>query len=50
MAESVSMPQSGGGLIRYFEDYKSKIEIDKKWILVAIVLVIVVELFVRKGL
>ena len=50
MTERVSMPQSGGGLIRYFEEVKSKIEIDKKWIIVAIVLVVVVELFVQKGM
>lgn len=50
MTERVSMPQSGGGLIRYFEEYKSKIEIDKRWIIVAIVLVVVVELFVQKGM
>lgn len=50
MTERVSMPQSGGGLIRYFEEYKSKIVIDKRWIIVAIVLVVVVELFVQKGM
>jgi len=48
--QKVSMPQSGGGLIRYFDEYKSKIEIDKKWIIVAIVLVVVVEILLQKGL
>lgn len=44
------MPQSGGGLMRYFDDYKSKIQINKYWVLVAIVLVIVIELVLQKGL
>ena len=48
--ERISMPQSGGGLLRYFEDYKSKLKINKNWILIAIVLVIVVELVLQKGL
>jgi len=51
MAEDrISMPQSGGGLIRYFDDYQSKIQINKNLILVAIVLVIVVELILQKGI
>ncbi|MDP3918854.1 MAG: preprotein translocase subunit Sec61beta [Nanoarchaeota archaeon] len=48
--DKISMPQSGGGLMRYFDEYKSKIEIDKTWILIAIVLVVVVELFLQRGL
>ncbi len=48
--DKISMPQSGGGLMRYFDDYKSKIQINKYWILVAIVLVIVIELVLQKGL
>jgi len=48
--DKISMPQSGGGLMRYFDEYKSKIEIDKMWILITIVLVVVVELFLQRGL
>ena len=48
--DRVSMPQSGGGLIRYFDDYKSKIEIDKKWIIVTIVVVAIIEIYLQKGL
>lgn len=44
------MPQSGGGLMRYFDEYKSRIQINKYWVLVAIVLVIVVELVLQKGI
>ena len=51
MAEDrISMPQSGGGLMRYFDDYKSKIQINKTWIFIAIVLVIIIELVLQKGI
>lgn len=48
--DRVSMPQSGGGLMRYFDDYKSRIQINKTWVIVAIVLVIIVELVLQKGM
>lgn len=48
--ERITMPQSGGGLLRYYEDYKSRFEIDKIWIIVAIVLVIIIELVLQKGI
>ena len=48
--ERMTMPQSGGGLLRYFDDYKSRIEFDKIWVIIAIVLVIVVELILQKGI
>lgn len=35
----VNMPSGGGGLIRYFDDYKSKIEIKPGHVLVLIALV-----------
>jgi len=44
------MPQSGGGLLRYFDDYKSKLQVNKNLVIVAIVLVIVVEIVLQKGL
>lgn len=42
------MPSSGGGLVRYFEDYKSKIEIPPMVIIVIIVLVIIVGVYMYK--
>ena len=48
--DRVSMPQSGGGLMRYFDDYKSRIQINKTWVIVAIVLVIAIELILQKGI
>jgi preprotein translocase subunit Sec61beta len=48
--DRITMPQSGGGLMRYFDDYKSKIEIDKLIVIGFIVLVIIVELVLQKGM
>tara|TARA_Y100000310_G_scaffold343984_1_gene454377 strand:- start:10523 stop:10678 length:156 start_codon:yes stop_codon:yes gene_type:complete len=48
--EKVSMPQSGGGLVRYFDEYKSKFQIDKKWIFAVIVLIVVIELWLQRGI
>jgi len=49
MADKVQMPQSGGGLIRYFDDYKSKIRFSP-WLVVALVVVIlIVEFFLHRS-
>lgn len=50
MSDKISMPSSGGGLMRYFDDYKSKIQIKPTYIIIAIVLIIFIELFIQKGL
>lgn len=48
MAEDkIRMPASFGGLTRYFEDYKSKLEIKPEYVLFAIVLVILLEIGLR---
>ena len=43
MADRIQMPQSGGGLVRYSEDYKSKFVISPMTVIVMIVLVILIE-------
>jgi preprotein translocase subunit Sec61beta len=48
MAEKLQMPSSGGGLIRYFDDYKSKIEIKPTVIIASIIVVILLELYLHK--
>ncbi|MFH1210898.1 MAG: preprotein translocase subunit Sec61beta [archaeon] len=48
MTEKIQMPSSGGGLIRYFDDYKSKLEITPTVIIIAIVIVILLELYLHK--
>jgi len=43
MAEQkISMPQSGGGLVRYFDEYKTKFEISPQVVIWMIVTVIVI--------
>jgi preprotein translocase subunit Sec61beta len=44
MAEKMSMPQSGSGLIRYFDEYKSKIEISPGMVIAIAIIVIVLEI------
>ncbi|MBI2109890.1 preprotein translocase subunit Sec61beta [Candidatus Woesearchaeota archaeon] len=44
MAERIQMPQSSGGIIRYTEDYQSKLEFSPVWVVVMIVLVVLIEL------
>lgn len=53
MTDKIQMPTSGGGLVRYFDDYKSKIEFSPKFIIAVIVLIIIIEMFLKfsfKGL
>lgn len=45
--EKIQMPSSGGGLVRYFDDYKSKIEIKPTHVMIVIVLIIVLEVFLH---
>ncbi|MBI2499237.1 preprotein translocase subunit Sec61beta [Candidatus Woesearchaeota archaeon] len=44
----IQLPQSGGGLVRYFEDYKSKLEFGPMTIVIIIVIVIVLELLLKR--
>ena len=43
MQDRIRMPSSGGGLVRYFDDYKSKIEFRPHYVIVLIILVIIIE-------
>ena len=43
MAERIQMPQSGGGIVRYSEDYHSRLEMGPVAVIVMIVVVILVE-------
>ena len=51
--ERIRMPSSGGGLVRYFEDYKSKVEFKPSVVLIMIIIVILIEIIIHtygKGL
>ena len=43
MAEQMRMPSGMGGLVRYFDDYKSKIEFRPEYVILFVVLVIIIE-------
>ena len=47
MQEKISMPSSGGGLVRYFEDYESKIRFKPGHLVLFIILVIIIEFFLH---
>ena len=47
MTEQIKMPSSGGGLIRYFDDYKSKIRFKPHYVVVAIILVLILQAFLH---
>ena len=44
----INLPGSGGGLVRYFDDYKSKLEIKPIAVIIAITIVILVEVYLYK--
>ena len=43
----VQMPSSGGGIVRYFDDYKSKIQFKPGHVIVLVIVVIVIELLLH---
>ena len=46
--DKISMPSSGGGILRYFEDYKSRVEIPPIYVVVIIAVIIVLEIVLYK--
>lgn len=45
--ERISMPSSMGGLVRYFDEYKSKFELKPGHVVVLVVIVILIELLLH---
>jgi len=45
--ERVKMPASFGGLVRYFDEYKSKIQLKPAYVVLAIILFIIFEIIIR---
>jgi len=43
----ISMPSGMGGLVRYFDDVKSKLEIQPMHIVILIVIVIILEIILH---
>jgi preprotein translocase subunit Sec61beta len=40
--DKIQMPSSGAGIMRYFDDYKSKIEFKPEHVIIMVVLVIII--------
>jgi preprotein translocase subunit Sec61beta len=49
MAEKMRMPSGMGGLVRYFDEYKSKIEFSPTMIVVFIIIVIILEIVLHSA-
>ncbi|MAG47427.1 preprotein translocase subunit Sec61beta [archaeon] len=45
--QQVQMPSGMGGLVRYFDDYKSSIEIEPEHVVAAIIIVMVFEIILQ---
>ena len=43
----VRMPSGMGGLVRYFDEYKSKIEFKPQHIIILVIIVLVIELILH---
>ena len=43
--EQIKMPSGIGGLVRYFDDYKSKIEIKAMYFVIFVILVIIFYIY-----
>ncbi len=46
--DRVSLPSAGGGIVRYFEDYKSKVKFTPVVLLIVIAVVILAEMYLYK--
>jgi len=45
--DKINLPSSGGGIVRYFEDFKSNFEFKPEVVIVMIALVIVLEIILH---
>jgi preprotein translocase subunit Sec61beta len=45
--DKIQMPSGMGGLVRYFDDYQSRIEFKPVIVVVAILIVIIIELMLH---
>lgn len=45
--DKIQMPSSSGGLVRYFDDYKSKITFSPMVIVIVIIVITILELLLR---
>jgi preprotein translocase subunit Sec61beta len=43
----VNMPSGTGGLVRYFDEYKSKIEFKPGMIIILVIIIIIIEIILH---
>jgi preprotein translocase subunit Sec61beta len=48
MVDKIQMPSGMGGLVRYFDDYKSNIEFKPVIVILMIILVIILEIILHR--
>ncbi|MBS3155286.1 preprotein translocase subunit Sec61beta [Candidatus Woesearchaeota archaeon] len=46
--DRIQLPSSGGGLVRYFDEYKSRLAVKPMYVIAFIVLVVIVEIYLHK--
>ena len=46
--EKIQMPASTAGLVRYFDDYKSKIQFKPSKIIIFIIIIIIMEILLHR--
>lgn len=44
----IRMPAGSGGIVRYFDEYKSKVQISPIAVIILIIAVVIVEFFLHK--
>ncbi len=49
MPEQIRLPQSGGGLVRYFDEYKSKLKFSPLTVVILIIIIIIIEFFLHRS-
>ncbi|MFH1505936.1 MAG: preprotein translocase subunit Sec61beta [archaeon] len=45
--DKISMPSSGAGITRYFDDFKSKVEFQPQHVIVMVLVVIAIMIFLK---
>ncbi len=44
----IQMPSSGGGLVRYFDEYKSKLQIPPSYVVIVLVVIMILGIYLYK--
>ncbi|MBL7050659.1 preprotein translocase subunit Sec61beta [Candidatus Woesearchaeota archaeon] len=45
--DKISMPSSQGGLVRYFDEYRSKIEFKPGYIIIFVIIIMILEIILH---